>query len=120
MDILICSNKAGKISLGLRAQEKALLGLCICLYLYTQKTHFKIYLSPKSFCNYTVCFKEGFSWSIVITQLKSVLKLHFNRWHILEETTKPKGTFCQRIPDTLETGTRYRNQLRLRVHPCKF
>ena len=116
MDILICSNKAGKINLGLRVQGKALLGLCICLYLYTQKTNFEIYLSPKSCCNNPVCF----SWSIVITQLKSVLKLHFSRWYILEETTKPKDPFCQRNPDTLETRTCYRNQLRGRVHPCKF
>ena len=36
-----------------RAQERALLGLCIYLLKYVRKFTFEIHLTPKSCCNFT-------------------------------------------------------------------
>ena len=69
---------AEKFRRGPWVQVRALLALLIDLLEYTRKANLAIHLPPKSCCNFTLQFKVGSSWSIVITELKSVLKLHAN------------------------------------------
>ena len=60
------------------------------------------HLSPKSYRNFTQWFRERHSWSIVVTQLRSVSRLHVNTSsrRILKETTEettPFGTTRQEL-----------------------
>ena len=78
---------ARKFIKGPLVKERALLRLRIWIWEYKQKANFEIHLPPKSCHNFTLWCKDGHTWSIVITYLKSVSKLYANNSSPDIETT---------------------------------
>ena len=60
-------------------------------YLFENTTKKLLHLSPKSCRNFTQWFREGRSWSIAVTQLRSVSRLHAN--------TSSPDVYCRKRPN---------------------
>ena len=83
---------------------------------------------PKSCCNFTQWFKEGRNWSIAVTYLRLVSKLHANTsspgvYRRKQLNWQAHLELCHKNPDILEgccTGSRYQTQLHGSAHPCKL
>ena len=115
---------ARKFRRGPRVQERVLLALRI-----NENTSKKLpHLPPKSCCNFTQWFKEGCNWSIAVTYLRLVSKLHANTsspgvYRRKQLNWQAHLELCHKNPDILEgccTGSRYQTQLHGSAHPCKL
>ena len=109
---------ARKFSRATRVQERALLGLHICLWEYTEKLILKSIFPLKVPATLLISSRKGaVSWCYMLT-LQDLTYIEGNNQPTSPCVTMPQEPWDPIIPETPET--RYLTQLRGSAHPCKL